>query len=402
MEFRNSYAYKKIINYYRSYESSCNVFDAEVNSIGGRYSYTDCKNDNYIFLSHPLIPIIDLIDIHKKLHEECGDYNFNVYVDFINNPAYNAKAFKNENKYFIGLFIGLVFILRDYFYTIMSDSLWFDVIGNASKEEKIDNLNWVKEGYSCTNFKDIPFGLLYHKVPKDHTRGAFAGIMLGFAYEFLTYHEFGHIYHGHLDYLQENQSIFAVSESVNKIREATERHLLEIDADIFAITSLFLRLSVSTSLSDMNTDCFIGIKSPEIVNARAMTDPDFTLFCWFFAVYSLFKIFDIHNLPLINYKYYTHPHPMIRIRLIEERILEVCEEAYNVKKYTVSNILERAILMVESIWSMSKLSDFEIETRKKLFKDSKLEAERYKSSIKELSQKIDCYKYDPFKGKFFK
>ncbi|WP_028218085.1 M48 family metalloprotease [Paraburkholderia oxyphila] len=172
-----------------------------------------------------------------------------IYFDFIRNPQVNAVAFRAGNRYFIGVYTGLLFMLRMVIGRMLADSKVFPSIGDTTQErndlEPLQSYVMNADSMNQTNALSSP---------RDGLRWAYAHFLTHQAIMFFVGHEITHISRGHVDYLLEKRDVRYSSESSGSPRDdeelRLERQCLEQDADRRSIIARMSSLRVTLDRHD--------------------------------------------------------------------------------------------------------------------------------------------------------
>ena len=153
-----------------------------------------------------------------------------LYIDFVNNPSFNAIAICSNGQEFVGVFAGAVDFLFRCFLSFMADPATLPQVGDVAGEIA-----------RTTTWPDLTLITDPEKsrIPRDTTRRDAAGLLALYAAHFLLHHEFTHLFRGHLILLNEEFSLSEFHElSAMPLTsdEARVRRALELDADHGAAT----------------------------------------------------------------------------------------------------------------------------------------------------------------------
>ncbi|SAK80520.1 hypothetical protein AWB81_03970 [Caballeronia arationis] len=167
-----------------------------------------------------------------------------IYFDFIHNPQINAVAFRADGRYFIGLYTGLVFMLRLVIGRMLADANAFPSVGDPAQERSDIELlqGYIPNAESMSQKANL-------SSPQNDLRRAYAEFLTDQAIMFYVGHEITHISHGHVDYLLEKRDIRHSFESSGTKPDRDElrfeRQCLEQDADRRSIISRIDSLRVT-------------------------------------------------------------------------------------------------------------------------------------------------------------
>jgi hypothetical protein len=227
-----------------------------------------------------------------------------IHFDIFDCALPNAVAFLFKDRYFVGMTVGLRYLIESIIYRMLSDPRAFPNIGDPSKESEPQPLPY----YRPDVLDMINVGAI--RLPKSQRRFDFAAFLIQKAVMFLVAHEITHIAHGHLAYLQSTSGTGTIAEFGFQARseaELIENQALELDADAQATSSGIDSIIVAHTYP--NT--FKPSWSPGPVSVQ------FDLFAWAFAANSLFRILgEIPFSPLELPKESYPPNPMRRMFLI--------------------------------------------------------------------------------------
>ena len=155
-------------------------------------------------------------------------------VGLIDRSDLNAWAISSPTTDYIGLHSGLMHALKSISRALMSHSFILPNVGEPSTVRK------VVFPIAATA---IPWGPQIAVVAplEDAKREHLASCLAALCVAFIFYHEFGHIYNGHTDWLSEHRGISLISEFKIPSRErfvGLTRQTLERDADLFAVQAI--------------------------------------------------------------------------------------------------------------------------------------------------------------------
>jgi hypothetical protein len=198
-----------------------------------------------------------------------------IYFDFIDNWEFNARAFRCDGNYFIGVYRGALVTLGVLFDRMLADQRILPFIGKA--EEEVAALPPITAlARIGTDFIQALDSVSTFSRPRDPARQALASVMMDMAFDFLTAHEFAHIANGHLDYYT-SRGISAIDEVAGTPGDAEDKLIsqtMEMDADG---TAVLISLGSEWRKIGQQADYY---RYPGLVS----------LF-WSYAVSSLFRIF---------------------------------------------------------------------------------------------------------------
>ena len=232
-------------------------------------------------------------DFEEKVYlykDSNPNYNIpSVYLGFINYDKFHALAFKQEDKYFIGISIGTIRSLENFFNFLFAQPYFLKDFGNAEVELE-QKINLVPQ---TTKFIDYFNSYDFEITPKSGVRKHLAYQTFYKAINYLIMHEFAHITHGHLDYnVQTDQNFMLFEEDIIKSSKTNIRKALEYDADSSA-TTLCILPHPFFGASDHNTT--IEIRQLNI------------------AAYFLFKLPSLIDYKIEDFPFKTYPSPDQRL-----------------------------------------------------------------------------------------
>ncbi len=226
-----------------------------------------------------------------------------IYINFIKSLRLNAAVSIKEEKYYIGINIGLYFIFIDVFKKILCNKKLYTNLGDNSKESELKSTINVLIDNGCVCYYHDK---LNYKDPIDKERTLYAGCFTMMAIQFIIYHEVCHIIHGHVKYkfnnLKNSNCWDEIPELMNfDLLENSFDQSLEIDCDSFATLSYFRKFSSLVKDTD---------KQPSVFNLIFKDGKSF-LKCWIYTIYPMFRILGYHP-DWTVYKKQSHPPPIIR------------------------------------------------------------------------------------------
>jgi hypothetical protein len=202
-----------------------------------------------------------------------------IHFDFVLNPAFNAWAFKAQDRYFIAFNTGTRYMLELIFGRMLSDTRLFDFVANPAAEDP----NLPPFVYT-THAEDMYKAGIHPRRPKSDERWAYMCDLLRRAFFFLIGHELAHITLGHVDYLMSKTGNPFFSEfgwNMPAEENDLERQAMEIEADRRSVFSAMSSAKIIHELPIMEND-------PWKNGRRSVED---LLFDWSFSMNTLFRIF---------------------------------------------------------------------------------------------------------------
>jgi hypothetical protein len=220
------------------------------------------------------------------------------YLTVLDDWGPNAVAASSEGLYVIGVHAGMVLATFEFFLALMACTEILPSIGDARGE--------IPRGFpSLSSFLDYSENRRWPRIiPRDRARVAAAmwfgdvGMLFGF------FHELGHVFGGHLDYIREHTGSLVLKEFSTDRPAGVDRRLFqafELDADRRAACSLLNWLA----------DAKRPLRAAEAAANIAQTAPDrlrwfcFTLGCTFLLLNAFSEI-------LLPTSQATHPNVRMR------------------------------------------------------------------------------------------
>ncbi len=230
---------------------------------------------------------------HKMLAQRYAQAACDAYVgiplihfEFINNTEFNARAFKEQGQYFIGVNHSVLPVLSSLFDQFLSHPQILAEVG-ACELESEDNAR-------------------SRGVPIDQSRALYAAHLKKMAYDFIVWHELAHITRGHVDFGSERFQANGINESPS--HESWQKdhktiHLREYEADRHAIgTGLNSHLDLVQDAGNKKAP------ADHVYSSRAAV-----FFAWSFAANSLWRLFEDAILPGSNL-IAEHDYPPMQLR----------------------------------------------------------------------------------------
>ncbi|KLA22692.1 MULTISPECIES: hypothetical protein [Bacillus] len=234
-----------------------------------------------------------LISFNKNVE---GNKQKKCYFFFVNDRSINAFATRYNDIDIVGINIGVPEKLYDYFDQVIDDTIFPEIAGNNELR------------------KDLIFNLQV------------------FSIIYILFHEFGHIYNGHIDYDElKYLQMFADNSSLKYLHSKT----IEMDADAFAINRAYEFI-----------ESLIAIRSKE---DKPYNVREFSYKSLMFAVYSFYLFFeDIIDVNNLSKKYYfpSKLRQMFNITIIEQ-LVEKNHNYFLEKLYTIN---DETALQCEECW----------------------------------------------------
>lgn len=254
-------------------------FNGYVKRMGGIYTNEDnlisrirSEFDNKLMIYHAIHPDVEFPRI---------------YLGVINYDRFRAMAFKDGEDYFIGISIGTIRSLFNFFQYLMSKPFYKK---EFHSENEIDNVLLLEEKrFLIDYFYSYDFNIR----PVHEERRVYAEELFYKAISYLLMHELAHITHGHLDCNIATDQDFMLFEDDKIFKKNTNiRKGLEYDADCAATT-----ISIAPNFMGMYEELFIR-------NDIEMLIP---------VMFSLFKLNALNDYRVEDLKYRTYPAPDLRL-----------------------------------------------------------------------------------------
>jgi hypothetical protein len=263
-----------------------------------------------------------------------------IHFDFIYDAEINAIAFRSEDRYFIGVTTGAIYMIQLALGRMLSHPELFPKIGDPTEEsDKPEVLKHYRP-----NAQRMAEAGSWPSRPRNVVRRAYMDHLLGRAVLFLVAHEIAHITRGHVDYMGSQAGIPIIAEMASaSVDRVIERQTIEADADRRAV--MFGLVSIANTVGNP-----IAARPPWLVSPPTFDD---LVFDWSFVVNTIFRLFgDIRFHPSDLTTTVYPPLPLRRVMAMDvakvilssnptpmtkERIIEVlrsgltyCEEAFAV------------------------------------------------------------------------
>jgi hypothetical protein len=155
-------------------------------------------------------------------------------------PEFNAFATIADGHPLIGINAGLLVNLHRFFDAALASPETLPSIGNIGAEQQSSELTLDEEIDIETVIASGPSWPL----PRDPVRAALAGHLRNLASDFVYMHEFGHLAHGHVDWLQATSRLMLIDElnvASSGALSGIDLQTLEMDADSVAANNTLLR-----------------------------------------------------------------------------------------------------------------------------------------------------------------
>jgi hypothetical protein len=263
----------------------------------------------------------------------------------INNLKVNAFAYATGRESpiqfdFVGINLGSILLLFEYFHRILSNPKNLPDIGDPSKEDpSLPTLTHVSPE---SLFDDM----MRHR-PKCPVRARLAGEISEIAIDFLFLHELTHIQNGHLEYLRYHRNRNHLSEAFESTETAEDKLILqtlEWDADCGGIDRTLIYTFNAGRRLMPQLDRF----TPDLrlMIERAYASPESIARFVQFAIYTSFRLFAV-EWTWEKQPYLTHPlhaYRMASLLVALDAILQKRGEALN---YSAAEFADASIKTIE-------------------------------------------------------
>lgn len=268
---------------------------------GGVYIGDDIKIKNVINFAN------EIIRNAKRHYPNLPD----IYIDIINSMSFNASAALDEDKYYIGLNLGLLNLIQDVSYKIYSNE------GFQLDVDSADNI-------ILNNDVKIAFDISKKGLEFDYDKGfsfltfnneddvKIADYQFQVVLKFVIHHEIGHILNGHVAFMK-NKGITELQEEYKNDVDINVNlsQTLEMDADSFASNMAFNEINYLLNSDAKNMLLYKNWE--EIVS-------NFT-----YSMYAFIRIFGFYKLRLSATIKSPHPEPPMRMAMIMSNILVILD-----------------------------------------------------------------------------
>lgn len=265
-----------------------------------------------------------------------------VYADFVVNPAFNARAFKHKDRYFIAFSHGLPLILARVIYRMLADRRLFPQVGDPKAESGSLPL-FAQLEPDATKLSASNAGAV---IPKNAQRRQYAIRLCDIVFDFLAAHEITHIAHGHVDYREAEYGIPSVSETdwlANTRAGNLESQAMEFDADSAAARVLVNTVKAMVS----NRDQMV----PEV--SELYQDPARAMFNLAVAVCIMFRLFGDSRMSGVDLSAKRHPPVRWRQMMILNMMGNYVDQSWDSSLTgAVEAALTRAIADVEEAFEL--------------------------------------------------
>jgi hypothetical protein len=265
-----------------------------------------------------------------------------VYANFVRNPQFNAVAFKSEGRYFIAYCDGVPAILRIVIDRILADRRLFQHVGDLSLESPEARVLGQIPLDAAELCEAFPHGF----GPNGPLRRMYAINLGRIAFDFLISHELAHIANGHVDYIDAQYGIAAVSETWSPPSTRSgylEMQAMEFDADCTA--AYVLMNTLKSQLANVHS------LSPEL--AEFYRDPVSAIFDTAVGMCIIFRLLGDSRMHGADLSGDDHPPNRWRQMMILNAMGNYVEQQWDPQLVVpVEAALTKAIANVEEAFEM--------------------------------------------------
>jgi hypothetical protein len=255
----------------------------------------------------------------------CGSLG-NVYVDFVDNSCFNARAARYRDRYFIAMFSALPTVLITVTQRMLADPALFQHVGDPARERsglplftriRLD-AEWM-ESETC-----------YGTYPLCPVRKSYADHLCMRAIDFLGAHEMAHIANGHLDYLSKERNARSFMDEHQGMPGSSEGSVdlqaLEMDADFsasFPFVTTMMRASENWENELGETGRFYKDSASVIYDLSVITG-------------LLFRMFGDDRVSKVDHSNKSHPPNRWRQRVLCYAMCHTIETRWSPTLYPVA------------------------------------------------------------------
>ncbi|GLI09304.1 hypothetical protein YDYSG_53360 [Paenibacillus tyrfis] len=209
------------------------------------------------------------------------NFNFGYFEDL----SFGGKAFINEETDFVYLNCGTIVYIHDLFLKLLANPTVFPEIGTPSINDYI-----IHKEPEINNGENQ---IIFHNGPSDSLRQDLALFLSHLALTYVTLHELGHHYNGHMLYLNTvlNENSLDMDNNSSTLNPL-DYQTLEMDADAFAATTSIN--FIFFNLPEYQKNLF----PPSLIQIIKESD---ILKYWIFSIHSLFCFLNKNNFNAENF-----------------------------------------------------------------------------------------------------
>jgi hypothetical protein len=267
---------------------------------------------------------------------------YRVENGWIWNGEFNAAAGIDEVDGIdcVGINVGIAYIICNLFRAMLGHQEILTRVGDCKREEK-RTYDLETTAVDLANF--IPL-----KFPIDPRRARYCFQLSYCAFHFIFLHEFGHLFHGHVDWLCRNVGFARLDEigaaSIPGLKPINLQ-TIEMDADAFGVTDLLIAaLGVSYDPTDRSNP-------PRIPETHVFGTRREAIFTVLFAIYSVFRVFGKENLADDAVFSADHPPAIYRQRFALGSMIELVQDLDVIPMQDFGHVVTEAVVEVEEAFS---------------------------------------------------
>jgi hypothetical protein len=251
-----------------------------------------------------------------------------IEVNWLRNVQFNAVAGTEDGLHCIGINVGAGYVLMSLFDNMLSDPECLSHIGDPSIETPHKNFD--PEG-SEINLSD-PLVRTRAYEPKCPIRAQCATSLSNAAFYFLFFHELGHVFNGHIKWLEQTCGFNSLGErgaSAIPGLNSLDLQTLEMDADASACGSILMWV--------LRAEKNLKNGGPRFPMDTGLGAPIDAIFLLIIAIHALFRIFSDEELTTEEELFkYDHPPAMFRQQYMAATFLEIIK---------IHNIVEESVFI---------------------------------------------------------
>jgi hypothetical protein len=283
----------------------------------------------------------------ESINRTCEKSSFSsprsIFYGHTGNSTFNACAFEAEEGHpCIAVNFGVYTSLQTAFARILAQPEVLPNVGSSlSERPDLPKFNIFEN--DLNNLGGDPTGKSFAAIrPIDPARGWLLGILTSMAFRFLVGHEFAHLAKGHIGFLNESTGspFIAEMDAKKTSLDAYKTHVLEMDADYSA-------LSWVLGMALRHTEIERRDRIPESIRPL-YEDPLFPLFTAMFAIYIVFRFFELRHTDLDNLASGSHPAAILRLGFLVDRLGKWMETHCSNFAEHAFHILQTAIEVAET------------------------------------------------------
>lgn len=241
----------------------------------------------------------------------------------------------------IGVNLGIAYIICNLFRAMLGHQEILTRVGDCKREER-RTYDLEATVVNSANFNPLKF-------PIDPRRARYCFQLSHCAFHFIFLHEFGHLFHGHVDWLSRNVGVARLGESGAASipgLKPIDLQTIEMDADAFGVTDVLMAaLGVSYDPTDRN-------KPPHIPETHVFGTRREAIFTVVFAIYSVFRVFGKENIADDDVVFGAdHPPAIYRQRFALGSMIEFIHDLNVIPMPDFGSVVTEAVVEVEEAFS---------------------------------------------------